>query len=242
MPGAVKRSLEAVILAGGLGTRLRSVVPDLPKVLAPVGGTPFLHLLLRHLAANGFERVVLSVGYRAGMVMLAVGDRFAGLEVHYAREERPLGTGGGLRLALASARRDHVFVMNGDTFLEADFAGAEDLWQRHGEALVMGCAVPDTRRYGRLLVEDGRVGAFQEKGVAGPGVINAGCYVLPRDALDAFPAGEAFSLETAFLQPLAARGGLRAAVSEGRFIDIGVPEDYQAAQSLFADGLPAGRA
>lgn len=237
MPGAGKEGLEAVILAGGLGTRLRGAVPDVPKVLAPVGGAPFLHLLLRHLAANGFERVVLSVGYRAEMVMRAVGGRFAGLEISYAREEQPLGTGGGLRLALASTRRDHVFVMNGDTFLDADFAAAEALWRTHGEMLVIGCAVPDTGRYGRLAISDGHVTAFQEKGLSGPGVINAGCYVLPAGALAAFPPGEPFSLETEFLRPMAARGKLRALVSEGRFIDIGVPEEYLAAQSLFADGL-----
>lgn len=233
-----KSGLEAVILAGGLGTRLRSVAPDLPKVLAPVGGRPFLHHLLHNLARNGFGRIVLSIGYRAGMVMRAVGDTFAGLEISYAREEQPLGTGGGLRLAMAQCHCDHVFVMNGDTFLDADFAAAEDLWRGHGEALVIGCAVPDTRRYGRLAISNDHVTSFQEKGLSGPGIINAGCYVLPSGALESFAPGQAFSLETEFLRPAAARGQLRAAVSNGLFIDIGVPEDYQAAQPLFAGGLP----
>lgn len=233
---AADKGLEAVILAGGQGTRLRSVVPDVPKVLAPVCGTPFLHLLLGNLARNGFERVVLSVGYRAEMVMRSVGDRFAGLEISYAREEQPLGTGGGLRLALTRCVNDHVFVMNGDTFLDMDFAAAEALWRTHGDMLVIGCAVPDTGRYGRLVISDGYVTAFQEKGLTGPGVINAGCYVLPAGALESFTPGQPFSLETEFLQPMAARRLLRAAVSEGLFIDIGVPEDYRNAQSLFHGG------
>lgn len=229
---------EAVILAGGMGTRLRSVVPDLPKVLAPVAGAPFLHILLGNLARNGFARVVLSVGYRAEMVMDSVGEHFAGLEIRYARERKPLGTGGGLRLALAECLRDHVFVMNGDTFFNVDFSYIDDMWRRYGEMLVVGCAVPDTRRYGRLVISGEHVTAFQEKGVPGPGVINAGCYLFPRGALDAFSPGTAFSLETEFLQPLVARRPLRVAVSGGLFIDIGVPEDYQRAQSLF----PGGRA
>ena len=127
--------------------------------------------------------------------------------------------------------------MNGDTFLDLDFFGAESLWQRHKELILIGRKVDDTTRYGRLLIEKGRVAAFMEKGMPGKGVINAGCYVFPRSALDGFPPCKAFSLETDFLQPLAEEHPIRIFVSEGMFIDIGVPEDYSRAQSMFLSGL-----
>lgn len=235
MASSTVGSLEAVILAGGKGTRLRSVVADRPKVLAPVAGAPFLEIVLRQLSQSGFGHVVLSVGYMADHVVRAIGGTFAGMDISYVREEEPLGTGGGVRLALDACRGDHAFVMNGDTFLDLDFARAEADWRGHGEILLVGREVEDTARYGRLRVEDGRVAGFLEKGASGPGIINTGYYVLPRDALDGFAPGTAFSLEVDFLQPLVAARPSRLFVTRATFIDIGVPEDYARAQRLFAN-------
>ena len=233
MTASTMGSLEAIILAGGKGTRLRSVVADRPKVLAPVAGVPFLAIVLRQLAQSGFGHVVLSVGYMAGHVIRAIGDCFAGMEISYAREDEPLGTGGGVRLALDVCRADHVFVMNGDTFLDLDFVRVEQVWQAHRELLLVGRAVEDTARYGRLRIEDGRVAGFLEKGASGPGVINTGYYVLASNVLSGFAPGTAFSLEVDFLRPAVAERPRGLFVTDAAFIDIGVPEDYARAQLLF---------
>lgn len=233
--------MEAIVLAGGFGTRLRSVVPDLPKPMAPVAGRPFLDILLAALARQGFTRVVLAVGYLAERIVGHVGSTYAGMAIDYAVEEAPLGTGGAVRAALARCRSDHVFVFNGDTYLDLDARQVEAQWRAGGTPIVVARAVPDTVRYGRLRVEDGRVTGYAEKGVVGPGLINAGAYVLPRDALDAFAPGAPFSLETDFLTPGAACGAFDVFVTDGRFIDIGVPEDYARAQTELA-GLAASAA
>lgn len=224
---------EAIILAGGKGSRLRSVVADRPKVLAPVAGVPFLEIILRQLVRNGFGHVVISVGYMADLVIQTIGDSFEGLAITYVREDEPLGTGGGGRLALDACRSDHVLFMNGDTFLDLDFTMLEEDWQVHGEIVLVGREVEDTARYGRLRVEGGRVVGFLEKGASGPGLINTGYYVLPRDALASFPPNTMFSLEVDFLQPLVAERSRRLFATTATFIDIGIPEDYACAQLLF---------
>ena len=237
MPLTSKNKLEAVILAGGRGTRLQSVIADRPKVLAPVAGKPFLHLLLNNLARNGFSRVVLSVGYMADQIIQAVGKTFANMEIHYVREAHPLGTGGGLRLAFQACKNDHVFVMNGDTFLNLDFARAEAFWQDHKDIILVGCKVEDSARYGCLRIDNNHITAFLEKSLSGPGVINAGCYIALPSSLDSFPPGKAFSFEKDVLQPFVAKKPIRLFITDGTFIDIGIPDDYARAQTVLRDFL-----
>lgn len=226
--------MEAIVLAGGLGTRLRKIVADVPKPMAPVAGRPFLEILLNALARKGFKRVILSVGFMAEKISAYFGPRHAGMDLAYVVEEQPLGTGGGVRLAMEQMAGDHVFVFNGDTFLDLEADQVERQWQARQRPLIVGRAVPDTARYGRLLAEGGIAKGFTEKGVAGPGLINAGCYVLKRGQLDAFPAGKPFSLEADFLTPAVARGEFDVFVTAGQFIDIGVPEDFLRAQTELA--------
>jgi D-glycero-alpha-D-manno-heptose 1-phosphate guanylyltransferase len=226
--------MEAVVLAGGLGTRLRSVVPDLPKPMAPVAGRPFLEILLSSLARQGVARVVLSVGHRAAQIVEHFGAAYDGLEIDYAVEDSPLGTGGAVRLALSRCRSEPVLVLNGDTFLELDLPALWACWRADRAPVVVAREVEDTARFGRMRIEDGRVIAFAEKGVAGPGTINGGVYLVPRDLLDGFEPGRAFSIESDFFTPQAGRRTIRAFVARGRFIDIGVPDDYARAQSLLA--------
>lgn len=226
--------MEAIVLAGGFGTRLRQVVPDWPKPMAPVAGRPFLEILLTSQARKGFHRVVLSLGYMAEKVVAHFGDRFAGMELIYEIEKTPLGTGGAVRQALARCKADHVFVFNGDTFLDIEAADVEAHWQTHHAPIVVAREVPDTARYGCLDTADGRVLGFAEKGVAGPGLINAGCYVLPSDILNGFVLGKPFSLETEFLAKSAGTQRFDLFVTHGQFIDIGVPEDYTRAQTELA--------
>jgi D-glycero-alpha-D-manno-heptose 1-phosphate guanylyltransferase len=226
--------MEAIVLAGGFGTRLRQVVSDVPKPMAPVAGRPFLEVLLAALARKGFSRVVLSLGHMADTIVNHFGPSFAGMGLEYEIEPSPLGTGGGVRAALARCRSDHVFVFNGDTFLDLEVDKVEALWQAARAPIIVAREVPDTARYGRMQVEDGWLTGFLEKGIGGQGLINAGCYILPRNALDGFEPGQPFSLETEFLAPAALRKAFAVFVTEGHFIDIGIPEDYVRAQHELA--------
>jgi len=227
--------MEAIVLAGGFGTRLKQVVPNLPKPMAPVAGRPFLEILLTSMARKGFRRVVLSLGYMADKVVTHFGDRFAGMELVYEIEQTPLGTGGAVRKAMSRCIADHVFVLNGDTYLDLEVADVEAHWQTHRSPIIVACEVPDTARYGRLDADNSRVFGFSEKGVTGSGLINAGCYVLPADILDGFALDQPFSLETDFLAKAVKSQRFDLFVSKGHFIDIGVPEDYTRAQTDLAE-------
>lgn len=226
--------MEAIVLAGGFGTRLRQVVADVPKPMAPIAGRPFLEILLGSLARKGFHRVILSLGFMAEKISSHFGANFSGMDLVYVVEDQPLGTGGGGRLAMEQAMADHVFVFNGDTFLDLEVDQVERQWAAHQRALIVGREVPDTARYGRLLVADGMAAGFTAKGVVGPGLINAGCYVLRRRQLDGFAVGTAFSLETDYLAHAVVAQEFDVFVTQRRFIDIGVPEDFLRAQTELA--------
>lgn len=222
---------EAIVLAGGFGTRLRDLVPDAPKPMAPVGGRPFLEILLRSLASKGFSRVVLSLGFMAKKISDHFGNQFAGMDLVYVVEDSPMGTGGAVRLAIEQCIQDHVFVINGDTFLDLEAEGIEDHWSANRHLVIVAREVPDTSRYGRLLVRNGLVTGFTEKGVEGPGLINAGCYVFRKKELDTFPPNQPFSLEADFLAKAVQNMPVDVFVTNGHFIDIGVPDDYHRAQT-----------
>lgn len=232
---------EAVILAGGLGTRLRSVVPELPKPLAPVAGRPFLAWILDQLAAQGFSQVVLSVGYQTDLIIDRIGPTWQGMNLQYAVEAQPLGTGGAIRAALAQTVSDTVVVLNGDTYLDVDWAGL--LAAHHAAnalATIAAVRVPDVSRFGGLGLDvSGRISHFREKGECGPGYINGGAYAVQRTLFDPLSLPEKFSFETDclgryidLLRPLAFR-------VEGFFIDMGVPDDYARAQALFSTRFTA---
>lgn len=230
--------MEAIILAGGLGTRLREVVPDWPKPMAPVAGRPFLEIVLRALASKGFSHIVLSLGFMAEKILHHFGREFAGMSLDYVVEETPLGTGGGLRLAMTLCRQDHLFVLNGDTYLDLEATLIDDYWNARRNPIIIARHVPDTARYGRLLVENGMVNAFSEKenGETGPGLINAGCYVFSSNLLNEFQLYKPFSLERDFLATAVHKMPIDVIVSNGYFIDIGIPEDYKRAQTELVKG------
>ena len=226
--------MEAVILAGGFGTRLRKVVPDLPKPMAPVAGKPFLEILLNSLKQKGFTRVILSLGYLADKVVSHFGSSHNGIELVYEIEDTPLGTGGALKAALKHCKADHVFIFNGDTFLDLETDKVEAKWQGNNEPMIVARKVPDTTRFGRLDSDDGYVTGFIEKGLSGPGLINAGCYVLPKNIFDDFNSDESFSLEQDYLFDAVKNEAFSMFETQGHFIDIGIPEDYQRAQTELA--------
>jgi len=231
---SLSKMREAIILAGGFGTRLRKLVADVPKSMAPVAGRPFLEIVLSTLAEKGFSRVVLSLGFMAETIISHFKDCYAGLELEYVVEEKPLGTGGALRLAITRCDSDHVYVFNGDTYLDLEVEDLECQWQDHHNPIIVGREVPDATRYGRLIIDEGRVIGFAEKGVSGPGLINAGCYVLNHNQLDDFPLNEAFSFEIDYLTKAVNYQTIDIFITHGYFIDIGVPEDFHRAQIEFA--------
>lgn len=231
--------MRAIVLAGGLGTRLRAAVPDLPKPLAPIGGRPFLAWLIEYLARQGITAVTLSVGHGADAILDYFGDAHAGLAVSYVRETEPLGTGGAARCALASLEgAEPVFVLNGDTLNEVDYralmaAHCDPGGGAPGSSLTVVLREVDSAdRYSPVEVEGARIARFSAPGRAGPALINGGVYVMAPQLLDAYPEAHPFSLEADFLEPRAAALGARAWVTQGFFIDIGMPDDYERAQEL----------
>jgi D-glycero-alpha-D-manno-heptose 1-phosphate guanylyltransferase len=227
--------MQAIVLAGGLGTRLRSVVPDLPKPMAPVAGRPFMSWVLDRLVDAGVARAVLAVGYRHQDIRHYFGDDYRGMALHYSVEHTPLGTGGAIRLAADLVTALPVFVLNGDTFLELDYAAMVAAHRQSSARLSMAvCSVPDVGRYGALVLEGDTVCGFLEKGGNGAGNINAGVYLLSADILQQIPAHTVFSFEQQLLVPRVAELRPLAFHTSGRFVDIGIPEDFARAQQWFA--------
>jgi D-glycero-alpha-D-manno-heptose 1-phosphate guanylyltransferase len=227
--------MEAIILAGGLGTRLAGRLEGVPKPMAPVAGRPFLEILLLQLRRAGCRRAILSVGHLRTVIEDHFGAAFDGMHISYAVEDTPLGTGGAIRQALAQASGDAVLVLNGDTFAQADYPGMMRFHRNEGATATIAVVhQADAARYGRVRVKEKRVVAFEEKGQTGPGLINAGAYVLNRNLEWPARLGEKFSIETDFFAPELAR--LRPAAYEvrGYFLDIGVPEDLERAQRELA--------
>ena len=218
--------MEAIILAGGLGTRLRGVIGEIPKCMAPVDGKPFLQYQLEWLSRFDVGHVVLSVGYLREQVMDFVNAREWPFKVTYAIEKEPLGTGGGIRLALSKCKGNKVFVLNGDTFYNVDLKAL------NFTAPVTLALKPmrDFDRYGAVDWDGDLVNAFREKQPCAEGLINGGIYAIDRSQLDMSLFPKNFSFERDVLEPLANYGLVAGEVQEGYFIDIGVPEDYARAQ------------
>lgn len=224
------------MLAGGFGTRLAHVVPDVCKPMAPVAGRPFLRFIMDQLAAAGFDRAVVADGYRREQIEDFFGSAYRGMAVEYSPEDTPLLTGGAVKRALGRCRADWVFVLNGDTWLDVDFAAMEATAADAPDGVSAVIAVKrmrDFERYGTVDVDaDGALTAFREKRPCEEGLINAGVYLLRGDALDGMP--EKFSLESDYFERVVGDGALRAVECDAGFIDIGVPEDYELAQTMLA--------
>ena len=215
-----------LVLAGGLGTRLRPLTETVPKVLVPTLGRPFLEHLLDDIARQGLTRFVVSVGYLAEHIEAHLGDGAdLGYRVQYVRERSPLGTGGAIVRALPLLG-DTFVVVNGDTLLELDLAALLSHHKELGEAVTMAAAhVPDRGRYGALKLERGRVVGFEEKRPgAGPGWINGGVMAMERALFDGAPEG-AFSLERDWLPHKLGR--IAAFKTEGFFVDMGTHETLE---------------
>ncbi len=236
--------VTAAILAGGLGTRLRSRIADRPKVLAPVHGRPYLAYLLEQLAGAGVGTVVLLTGYLGDQVRSTFGDRYAGLRLVYSCEPSPRGTAGALRLALPSLPSSTILLLNGDSYCAVSLL---DFWTVHSKraadfSLVLS-SVKNCSRYGRVQMDpEGRVLRFEEKSEArGPGWINAGIYLINRALIQEVPADAPVSLERDMFPLWMTQKNCFGFPTQGRFLDIGTPESYSQAEAFFScpPALPA---
>ncbi|OFW80876.1 MAG: hypothetical protein A2887_02535 [Alphaproteobacteria bacterium RIFCSPLOWO2_01_FULL_40_26] len=222
--------MQAIILAGGFGTRLQAVVKDVPKSLADISGRPFLAYLLQNLRNHGVKKVVISVGYLQEKIIGYFGDSYLGMEVVYAREDKPLGTGGAIVNSLKFIDQNKpVLVLNGDSFLKVDYS---KLFSRCGNLVMVLRKMDDCSRYGRVIFdENSLIKNFEEKSSEkNPGFINAGIYLLNPKIFQKFSLQEQFSFESDFLAKHLLEVEPQAFIADGYFIDIGVPEDYTKAK------------
>jgi mannose-1-phosphate guanylyltransferase len=230
--------IDVAILAGGLGTRIRPVLGETPKILAPIAGRPFLDHIVGWLERFGARRIVLLLGHGSAQIGTYLEARSFRAQIETCVEPKPLGTAGAIRLARPSLRSDPVIVMNGDSFIDADLCALVERHQHDGRSGAILCAeVPNTARFGRIEVDDaGRIVRFLEKDESRrqPGLISAGVYCLGHALLDEVARGTTRSFEHEVLER-APPGSFGAVVGGSRFIDIGTPGDFAAAERLLAD-------
>ena len=228
----------AIILAGGFGTRLQSVVANLPKPMASVNHEPFLNYQFKYLKNYGIKKVVLSVGYLSDKIKEYYGSLFNGLEISYAIETTPLGTGGGIRLAIEKCLDEQVFVLNGDSFFDVNLRRFYALHTENKSQISLALRkVNDASRYGTIETNDYRVISFKEKtNISKPGTINGGIYILDKNLyLTNTSEGENFSIEIDFFEKQLNKLLIKGFDFEEYFLDIGIPEDYAKAQHDFKE-------
>lgn len=217
-----------IILAGGLGTRLRSVVADMPKCMAPVGEEPFLRILLNQLSSKGYEHFIFSLGYKAETVISYLANSVNYFSYECIIEDELLGTGGAIRYAMDKCNITEATVVNGDTLIFGDYSSQSIAFEDSNSAVkILAIEVEDRARFGGISFELSKVTAFLEKGTLGAGFISAGIYNVKRSAFDVINYDvKAFSFETEILPKLVALNLVEVCVTDAEFIDIGVPEDY----------------
>jgi D-glycero-alpha-D-manno-heptose 1-phosphate guanylyltransferase len=228
--------LEAIVLAGGFGTRLQTVVSEVPKSMALINDRPFLEYLLDYLIVQGVSRVVLSVGYKREIITTHFKDRYRSLPIEYAVEEEPLGTGGGIRLALWKIRGGRAVILNGDSIFRTDLKALEaaHLLKKADITLALR-KLQNTGRYGRVtLNRQKRITGFEEKNEgAGPGLINAGVYIMEKLFLMEPHFRGKFSIEKDCFERFYGTSRMFGFPAGGYFLDIGIPLDYLKAQDEF---------
>lgn len=228
---------EAVILAGGFGTRLSSVLQGAPKPMAPINGRPFLDYQLAYLAFTGIKKVVLAVGYLHEQIINHYGNRFGNIKIDYSIENEPLGTGGAIKQAMMKAEAATVLVLNGDTLFEVDLAKFHDFYRmRNTNLAIVVREVDDVSRFGTVETDwDGRITAFHEKSlVGGKGKINGGIYLIDRNYLMTQDLPDKFSLEKDFFEKIYLNQNIYAMLCRRYFIDIGVPDEYAKTKDDFS--------
>lgn len=226
--------MEAIVLAGGFGTRLAKIVKDVPKPMAPVCDKPFLEYVLDAVIAEGVSKVVLAVGYKRQTISEYFGNSYHGVDILYSVEETPLYTGGAIKQALRFCDEDRVFAINGDTFFPVKLERMREASESYNVPAVIAVKrMANFSRYGNVCIDANNViTAFNEKQFCREGFINGGVYDLARTALENCPT--VFSIENDFFPALVKEKKICAFQDDGCFIDIGIPEDYELAQKLLA--------
>ena len=229
----------AIILAGGFGTRLQTLVSDVPKPLAPINGHPFLSYQMNYLKHFGIKKIILSVGYLSEKIIEFYGSEFDGLQINYVVENEPLGTGGGIRLGLEQCEDEYALVLNGDSFFDVDIS---EFFRLHVNELSQFSLalrkVENASRYGAIETDtNNRIISFKEKAdEKKSGYINGGVYILNKKMyLDTNPLSTNFSIEKDFFEKQHGKIIIKGFEFTGYFIDIGVPEDYKQAQNDFKE-------
>ncbi len=228
---------EAIILAGGMGTRLKDIVKDMPKPMASVNGKPFLYHLMSNLKRQGINHFILSVGYKNQVIKDYFGYEFEGAKISYAVEDTPLGTGGAIKLASTFVYDENFWVINGDTFvgLELNKFYVKTTLKNISLALV---EMENFDRYGIVETDDKKIISFKEKEYSEKGFINSGIYLMSKDFINTYlPNHKKFSFEKDILEKLVDNIEIGFYKTNSSFIDIGIPEDYYKSQFMFSDSL-----
>lgn len=220
--------MQAIILAGGFGTRLKNVVSDIPKPMAPIRNIPFLSFILDQLNKNHFEKIVLAVGYMGEKIENFYGNNYKDLEIIYSYEYSPLGTGGCVKKALSLIEDEFVFVINGDTYFDVNF---NEIIKSNNT--VIACKyMSDTSRYGKVIFDKNKIiKEFKEKKPKSIGYVNGGIYYIKSNIFNEYSLAEKFSIEKDFFERYLNNLKIKAYISNGYFIDIGIPDDYERAQN-----------
>lgn len=221
--------MQAIVLVGGFGTRLQSVLPDVPKPMAPIHHKPFLAYLLDYLSYHGITRVIFPVHYLREKIQEYFQESYQGISIDFVIEDEPLGTGGAILNALSHIKdkSQPIFILNGDTFVKLNYQAMFD--QHKHKSAIMTIAlrfIDDCSRYGKVIVEGDRIVEFREKGDVGAGYINAGVYLIRPDLFSAYTMPKQFSFEKNFMMPFLINIQPQAFMAGDYFIDIGIPEDY----------------
>ena len=222
---------EAIILAGGLGTRLRSVIADIPKCMASVGGKPFLYYVIKYLKEQGINKFIFSLGYKHDMIISWLKDQYPSLSIQHSIEEEPLGTGGAIRLACKLASEKTVYVLNGDTIFNVELKRLGEFHQNHEADCTLSLKpMIDFDRYGVVeLNQDMSIASFTEKQQFDRGLINGGVYALNISSFMEEVLPVKFSFEKDYLEKFLDKRKIFGMAQDKYFIDIGVPEDYERA-------------
>lgn len=219
--------MEAIILAGGFGQRLRSLVSHLPKPMADINGVPFLFYLLQYLGKYKVGKYVLSIGYKGKFIKQYFGSSFNGVKIEYSEEESPLGTGGAIKKALRFVKSKNILILNGDTLFKVNINLLMNTHLLFNSRITIALKkMKKFKRYGSACIEGNRIIKFEEKKYKEYGYINGGVYIINNDIFNGFEAPERFSFEKDFLEKNVEKLEIVPFISNSYFIDIGIPTDY----------------
>jgi len=225
--------MEAIILAGGPGTRLQKVVSDIPKPMAPVAGKPFLYYIFDWIRKSPVDKIILSIGYKAESITEYFGNSAFDIPVEYVVEKKPLGTGGAVKLALERTEGNDILILNGDTWFPVDIRKLIEFHIEKKSLFTVALKrMLDFDRYGTVELEKNKILKFKEKKYYQEGLINGGIYIARREYVSSWKMPEVFSLEKDILEKEAGKLILNGMVFDDPFLDIGVPDDYAKAEKF----------